>query len=72
MADNIVNFPGYTSLDIDPDRVLDGAKGELEQVMVLGYDQSGDLYVSSSTADVGILLRLVETFKFKLLNGDFN
>ena len=72
MMDNVLQFTGCTRLDIDPDVVLEKAKGKTEQILVLGSYEDGDLFVAASTANVGALLRLVETFKFKLMNGDFN
>ena len=69
---NIYKFTGETRNDINPDDVLDGAKGQCENVLIVGNDSEGNLYVAASTAKVSELLRLIETFKFKLLNGDFN
>lgn len=71
MGSNVVPFTGKTTLDIDPDGVLEGAKGELEQVLVLGFDEDGEYYFASSTSNIGTLLRLIETFKFDLLSGEF-
>lgn len=50
-TDNVVMFPGATSLDIPPDRVLAGAMEKLELAIVIGVDKDGDLYFAASTAD---------------------
>lgn len=35
---------GVTKLDLPPDRILEGAKGQLTGCVVLGYDQEGKFY----------------------------
>jgi hypothetical protein len=70
-TDNVINFPGYTKLDIDPDGVLEGAKGKLDTVLVLGTCHNGDDWLAASTSNPADLLMLVEQFKFRLLNGEF-
>ena len=66
MSDNVIPFNGITSLDIDPDMVLDEAKG-LESVIVIGYTKDGEEYFSSSVADGGEVLWQLERSKLKLL-----
>jgi hypothetical protein len=68
----IVQFPGYTRNDIDPDSVLEGAKGELNCVLVLGSCPDGDDWVASSTSNKAELLLMVEQFKHDLLSGRFD
>ena len=63
----VINFTGITKLDLPPDRILDAAKGELEGVVILGYDKSGKEYFASSYADGGTVLWLIERCKAKLL-----
>ncbi|MGI9490490.1 MAG: hypothetical protein ACR2RF_32275 [Geminicoccaceae bacterium] len=71
MADNVVEFDGITCLDIPPDRILERAKGELQDVIVIGYDHEGEEYFASSKADGGSVLWLLERFKKRLLEmGD--
>jgi hypothetical protein len=72
MSDNVINGHFRTRLDIDPAGVLDGAKGKVNQVLVLGNCEDGELYVAASTAKKETLLYLIERFKFKLLHGDFD
>jgi len=63
----IIDFTGITSLDLDPERVLAKAQGQLQSVVVIGYDQDGDLYVATSYADGGDMLWALEQAKRKLL-----
>jgi len=66
----IIEFSGITLLDIDPDKVLEGAKDELEQVILAGYDKDGELYLASSSRDIGSNLLLLERFKMFLLETE--
>jgi hypothetical protein len=68
MTDNVVNFTGITTLDMEPKRVLDGALGKgLAAVVILGYDLDGKEWFSSSLADGAEVLWLLERLKLKLL-----
>ena len=69
---NVVQFKGYTTLDIEPNNVLEAAKDQCKHVLVLGFYDDGLPYVASSTPDVGKMLRMIELFKFKLMRGDFD
>lgn len=70
--DNVVNFTGITSLDLDPQRVLEQAtKAGLKKVVILGYNsdvEDGDgEYFASSIADGADVVWLLERMKLKLL-----
>jgi hypothetical protein len=65
--DNVVDLPVITRLDLDPDRILKQAIGELERVVVIGYDKAGDEYFASSIADGATVVWLMERAKLKLL-----
>ena len=68
MTDNVVNFPGITTLDMDPERILEGArKANLSDIVILGYDQAGDEWFASSVADGAEVLWLLERLKLQLL-----
>ena len=67
MSENVVDFGGITKLDLNPDRVLEGAKGQLECVVILGYTNDGVEYFASSKADGGETLWLLERCKKQLL-----
>lgn len=66
--DNVVEFPGETLLDIPPQSILEGAKEEsLEQVLVVGVTKDGSSYFASSTADLYQVLWLLENAKMDVL-----
>ena len=64
---DVVALDCVTRLDIPADRVLEAAMGELEKVVVIGYDKDGEEYFASSIADGGTTLWLMERSKAKLL-----
>ena len=71
MTAKIIPFTGVTALDLDPNQVLDQAKGKLAGVVVLGFlDDGTDTYFASSYADGGTVLWLLEKLKLKLLTGN--
>lgn len=56
----------------DCERVLESAKGVVSQVLIIGKTSDGESYVASNTGNKEQLLMLVERFKFKLMNGDYD
>lgn len=62
-----IEFTGITRHNLDPNKVLSKATGELSGVVVLGYDKEGEEYFASSYADGGDILWLLERCKLKLL-----
>lgn len=71
MAD-ILDFNGTTTLDLMPDKVLEGAlTTKLRGVFILGETEDGEMYVASSYGDQRETLWLIEQFKHKLFAGDF-
>lgn len=63
-----------TTLNIPPDRVLDGAKGQLNEVLLLGWDKDGMPYVATSIAGENgeaRLAHLANRFLHKLYAGDY-
>ena len=66
-SDNVVHLDVVTRLDIDPDRVLSQAVGELESAVVIGFHKDGSEYFASSVADGGTVLWLIERAKMRLL-----
>lgn len=71
VKNNIINFSDATLEDIPPERVLEAAKGELQQVLILGIEKNDPegFYFCSSTSDKRDSLWLVENFKHQLMNG---
>lgn len=65
---NVVVLPVVTKLDLPPDRLLEAALGQLDSVVIIGYDKDGNEYFASSCADGGDVLWLLERSKLKLLN----
>lgn len=65
---NIVKFPGETLLDLNPDEMLEEAKGKLDKVMIIGYTADGDEYFDSSFADGMIAVWLLERIKYLLVS----
>ena len=65
--DNVVRFPGITLLDLDPDDMLKEAMGKLEKVLIIGYTEEGEEYLSSSFADGPTAVWLLERMKMLLL-----
>lgn len=66
--DNVVRFPGITLLDLDPDDMLKEAMGKLEKVLIIGYTNDGDEFISSSFADGPTAVWLLERMKILLLS----
>lgn len=64
----IYQFHGVTTLDLEPDRVLENLKGQLGSFVIVGYTPDGQEYFSSTIADGGTCLWLLERLKQQLLN----
>lgn len=68
MSAKVIPLGNVTSLDLPTDRVLDEAKGHCaDGVVVLGFDDDGELYFASSIADGGSVVWLMEMAKKALL-----
>ena len=65
---NVIPFRGITRLDLDPDITLENLKGKLEGFVLCGYDKDGNEFFSSTYADGGDVLWLLERMKLRLLN----
>lgn len=66
MAD-VITFPGITKLGTDPDLILEQALGQLESVVVCGFDKDGNQYFGSSVADGANALWHLERAKHALM-----
>jgi len=64
---DVVNFTGITSLDLDPDRVLDDAKGKLVDVVVIGTHKDGSEYFAASISSGPEVGWMLDRAKLKLL-----
>jgi len=67
VSDNVIPLGMVTRLDLPPDQVLLGAKGNLDGLVLIGYDKDGELYFASTYADGGDVLWLLEKCKQALL-----
>lgn len=72
--DNVVQLDCQTTQDIDADQVLSSALEEsLEDVVVLGHDKDGQIYLSSSLgniAEVNLMLDLAKAEILLILGDD--
>ena len=67
----IVQLPVITRLNLDADRTLESLGGKLEGFVLAGYDKDGNEFFSSTYADGGDALWLLERCKMALLSqGD--
>jgi hypothetical protein len=68
VTNNVIPLGNITRLDLPTDQVLDAAKGFCSDgVVILGWDDDGNFYFSSSIADGGTVIWLMEMAKKKLL-----
>lgn len=67
----VIRFSGVTKLDLDPDQILESAKGKLDGVLIIGFenDGGGTFYAASSYADGGTVLWLMGQCKRRLMDG---
>ena len=64
---NIIDFPGITKLNLDPDRTLENTKGKLTGFVIRGYDKEDNEYFASTFADGSEVLWLLERCKKELM-----
>lgn len=65
---NVIPLGMVTRLDMPVEKILDAvSKQDLDGVVILGYDKEGDIWFSSSYADGGTVLWLLERAKKDLL-----
>lgn len=63
-------LPVITSLDLDVERVLNGAvAANMQRVLVIGVDAAGDFYFASSKSDGGSVLWDMEKARLKLMGA---
>ena len=67
---NVIPLGNVTKLDLPTNRILEQAKGTCSDgVVIMGYDDDGELYFASSIADGGSVLWLMEQCKLALLEA---
>ena len=67
--DNVIPLGNITKLDLNPDIVLENAKGKLSNFVIMGWDKEGELYFASTFSDGGNVLWIMEKAKQALLNA---
>lgn len=73
MSENVIAFPGTTTADIPAAQVLQAAIDQgMEDVLVIGWTNDGDLYAATSGGSVGDNLLLLELAKRNLVEGMFS
>lgn len=72
MSENVVKFYPSNAAD-SADAVLEQAQGAYKDVLLLGYDDLGEVDIRSTSGltDGGDILWLIEGFKAKLIAGDY-
>lgn len=63
---DVIKFNGLGVGDIPTNDVLNGAIDKLEKVVVIGFDDDGELYIASSMSDVPELLFHLHCFRVHL------
>ena len=66
---NILSFEGITTLDLDPDMVLQNNIGKLEGFVLVGYTKDGKEYICSTFGDNPTILWLLERAKKQILEN---
>lgn len=70
MSENIIKFRPRDYID-KPDNLLDEAKGNYKTLVLIGWNAEDEFDARATVSDGGELLWLIESFKTKLMNGDF-
>ena len=71
MTDNIIKFPA----DVTPDEVLSDSKGCYQEIIIVGWDEEGTLYIRGtvSSSDAVMLLELAKhTFMQEAFGEDYS
>ena len=64
----VVPFTGITSLDLDPERVIEEArKVGLKECVIIGFDADGEEYFAASVSDAGQVTWHLERAKWRLM-----
>ena len=69
-GDNVVSLDVVTTVDIPLDKVLEGAKENVKSgLVILGWDEDGDMYFAVSDGAKSDVLWLLENAKQVLLEN---
>lgn len=67
---NVVTLPVITRLNLNADRTLESLIGKLEGFVLSGWDKDGNEFFSTTFADGGDVLWLLERCKMALMERD--
>lgn len=68
--DNVVEFTGGTTNDLEPSLVVDAARDKkFESVLVVGITENDGFYLASSTGDAATMIFILEYAKHQLLEA---
>lgn len=71
MTAEIILLDVNTKLDIPAHRVLGSAiSAGVDPVLVIGYDDDGELYVACSSGKIGEILLMIERAKLVIIGQD--
>ena len=65
-----LDIPVRDDVALEPDKVLEANKGKFQQLVILGYDQSGDIAVCASHGSREVLWMLERAKAFLLLESE--
>lgn len=66
-TDNVIYLDLDTRLPIPPNRVLEGAIGQLKEVVLIGVTKNGEEYLAASDSDPKLMSWLIERAKYKIM-----
>lgn len=69
MTAKILNFTGDTVVDLEPNVILGAACDKLDAALILGWTVDGDLYLATTTSQIGEMLVLLERAKQVILGN---
>lgn len=56
-----------TNGDIPPDRILEAAMGQMDEVIIVGTDKNGDLYLATSDGSIPNAMFMLKLAEVRLL-----
>ena len=68
--DNVIRFPGATTLNLDPDEILKANIGTLDGFVLCGYTKEGEEFFGSTYADPATANWLLDRCKQAIFNAD--
>lgn len=68
MSARVIPLGLVTRLDLPVERVLEEAKAQMRDVVLMGWNNDGELYFASTFSDGGEVMWLLELCKKRLLD----